>query len=102
MNRFVQLQTWYASHCNGDWEHSYGVKIDSLDNPGWWVKIDLTDTELEHVQFPQLSEHRSETNWLDCKVKDRVFEGAGDASKLETILGVFFDWARQHETSTAV
>lgn len=31
MNRFTQLQTWYVSHCNGEWEHTYGVKIDSLD-----------------------------------------------------------------------
>ena len=94
MNRFAQIQTWYASHCNGEWEHAYGVEIDSLDNPGWWVKIDLTGTELEHVPFEPRREHLSDTDWLDCKVKDRVFDGAGDPAKLEIILGVFLDWAR--------
>jgi len=97
MNRFAQLQTWYASHCNGEWEHTYGVRIDSLDNPGWWVKVDLAGTELEQVSFAPRLEHRSEIDWLDCKVKDKIFDGAGDPSKLESILAVFLDWATQHE-----
>jgi hypothetical protein len=101
MNRLTQLQTWYVSHCNGEWEHTYGVKIDSLDNPGWWVKIDLIGTELEHIEFSPRSARRSEVDWLDCRVKDKVFEGAGDAAKLEDILGVFLDWATQHEKAVA-
>ena len=102
MNRFTQIQDWYAAHCNGVWEHTYGVKIDSLDNPGWWVKIDLTGTELERADFPPRVEQRSESDWLNCKIKDRVFEGAGDPSKLETILGIFLDWARLYETQAPV
>jgi hypothetical protein len=101
MNRFTQIQDWYAAHCNGDWEHSYGVRIGSLDNPGWWVKIDLVGTELEHAGFDPRVEERSESDWLHCKIKDGVFNGAGDASKLEVILGVFLDWATQYETSAA-
>lgn len=97
MNRFIQLQSWYASHCNGEWEHSFGVKIDSLDNPGWWVKIDLTGTKLEDAAFRPLLERRSEADWLDCKVKDKIFDGAGDPSKLEEILAIFLDWAGHHE-----
>jgi hypothetical protein len=31
---FEWLQEWYAGRCNGDWEHSFGVSTDSLDNPG--------------------------------------------------------------------
>src|SRR3954469_18783567 len=42
-----QLQRWYAQHCNGEWEHSYGISIQTLDNPGWRVKIDLHQTDLE-------------------------------------------------------
>jgi len=99
MNRLTQIQDWYAAHCDGDWEHTYGVKIVSLDNPGWWVKIDLIETELEHANFTPKVEQRTESDWLHCKIKDRVFDGAGDASKLEVILGVFLDWAKQHETS---
>lgn len=41
---FSALERWYASQCNGEWEHSYGVWIDSLDNPGWQVRISLRET----------------------------------------------------------
>jgi hypothetical protein len=34
------LMRWYLAECNGDWEHSYGVRVETLDNPGWSLKID--------------------------------------------------------------
>jgi immunity protein 53 of polymorphic toxin system len=37
-----RFQNWYQAHCNGDWEHHAGVTIDTLDNPGWSVRIHLT------------------------------------------------------------
>jgi len=51
MNVLAELQRWYESQCNEDWEHQYGVKIDTLDNPGWSVIIDLDDTDLEGKPF---------------------------------------------------
>ncbi|UCH44768.1 MAG: hypothetical protein JSV11_10785 [Nitrospiraceae bacterium] len=42
MNNFDRLNRWYINQCNGDWEHQYGIVIETLDNPGWRVKIDLT------------------------------------------------------------
>ncbi|WP_338708672.1 MULTISPECIES: Imm53 family immunity protein [Paenibacillus] len=39
MNTLKWLQNWYHENCNGDWEHSYDVKIDTVDNPGWSVEI---------------------------------------------------------------
>ena len=46
MDILCWLQNWYHSNCDGGWEHLYGVKIDTLDNPGWSVAIDLEDTEI--------------------------------------------------------
>ena len=40
------LQDWYLKQCDGGWEHEYGIKIETLDNPGWKVIIDLAYTEL--------------------------------------------------------
>ena len=97
MSRLKQLQDWYAANCNGEWEHTSGVKIESLDNPGWWIKIQLLGTGLERMDFVPLSESVSETDWLDCRVVDGRFEGAGDSAKLEIILGTFLDWAKQHD-----
>jgi hypothetical protein len=45
-NNLTWLMQWYLDECNDDWEHSYGVKIDTLDNPGWTLKIDLRETDL--------------------------------------------------------
>jgi|GEM_PF-3181522 len=39
MNVFTELTNWYQNQCDGDWEHKYGVSIETLDNPGWIVKI---------------------------------------------------------------
>jgi hypothetical protein len=30
-----RLSTWYQSQCDERWEHSFGLKIETLDNPGW-------------------------------------------------------------------
>jgi len=32
---FSRLETWFASMCNGDWEHTYGITLETVDNPGW-------------------------------------------------------------------
>lgn len=28
------IKKWYLNHCNGDWEHNYGITIQTIDNPG--------------------------------------------------------------------
>ncbi|MHC3815880.1 Imm53 family immunity protein [Streptomyces sp. DT9] len=45
------LQNWYAQQCDGDWEHEWGVKIATLDNPGWTIEIDLKETDLEEREY---------------------------------------------------
>ena len=44
MNLFEWLSKWYSSMCVDEWEHFYGIKIETLDNPGWIVTIDLLET----------------------------------------------------------
>ena len=51
MDILADLQNWYISNCNGEWEHQHGINIESRDNPGWWVKIDLMTTELLNKPF---------------------------------------------------
>jgi len=98
MTTIERIQEWYGRQCNGDWEHAYGVKIDTLDNPGWWVKIQLTGTDLEGKTFEAIQNglrsdgHPSERDWICCSVKDNVFDAAGDPNKLEPILRLFLDW----------
>jgi hypothetical protein len=98
MSTLDDLQAWYHGQCSGDWEHAYGVKIETLDNPGWSVRIDLTDTLLEGRPFEPVrrgdSDDPDDADWLDLQVADGRFVGHGGALQLETILRAFLDWAK--------
>jgi hypothetical protein len=94
----AQLQHWYACQCDGDWEHQYGVKVDTLDNPGWSVTIDLAGTDLEGRPFEPLERGLGDdasTDWHSRSVKENKFEGRGDSSKLAFMLRTFLDWAER-------
>lgn len=46
MNTLEVICNWFSSQCDGDWEHEYGIKIETVDNPGWVITIDITYTSL--------------------------------------------------------
>ena len=99
MSTLAELGRWYAAHCNGEWEHSYGVVVDSMDNPGWWVKIDLVGTELADRSFQplergEIDQNHSGPDWIRCKVANGQFHGVGDPTKLTEILQTCLAWAR--------
>jgi hypothetical protein len=86
-----RLQNWYLQECNGDWEHSYGVKIETLDNPGWLVTIDLTETNWEQLRVARRSTERSENDWVQVEVSSGKFVGCGGPMNLEEVLTLFFE-----------
>lgn len=92
-NRLIELQSWYLAQCDGDWEHQQGVRIDTVDNPGWSLSIDLHGTLLEGVTFAEVNIQRSEHDWLMCRRDALEFRGSCGPSNLEELLGVFLDWA---------
>lgn len=94
MNVLSEVQKWYASNCDGEWEEECGVKIDTMDNPGWSVLIDLGETNLEGKEFQRVENHPSEESWIECRVEADKFLGFGDPGRLEEILGIFIDWAK--------
>lgn len=87
------LQAWYRAQCDGTWEHAYGVRIDSLDNPGWSVAIDLKGTSLERVPMATVLRDNGPDDWIRLDAKDGQFVGHGDSSKLAAILAAFREWA---------
>lgn len=93
LNLLDWIQRWYSQQCDGDWEHSYGIKIDTLDNPGWSVRINVFETILEDKEFNLLKIERNENDWIHCRVKSGCFEGFGGVYNLEEILTLFKDWA---------
>jgi hypothetical protein len=87
------LQYFYSRHCDKDWEHSYGFRIDNVDNPGWLVEFDLNDTKLSGFDFKEYNIQRSEIDWIICKKKENKFVGYGGVFNLKEILKVFREWA---------
>jgi len=47
----ARLERWYAARCDGAWEHQKGVVIETLDNPGWQMRIDLDETGPSATEF---------------------------------------------------
>jgi hypothetical protein len=60
------LETWLDSHADGEWEHSHGLRIDTLDNPGWLITVDLS----EEASVKPSAWERSDTDWLRATVND--------------------------------
>jgi len=95
------LMNWYASSCDGEWEHAYGVKIGTLDNPGWSVAIDLRGTRLEGRQFEpvafnlDIDAENTDLRWHTCRVEDGKFVGWGGAFDLAVIIRVFRAWTER-------
>jgi hypothetical protein len=89
------LQRWYLTQCNGDWEHSNGIKIDTLDNPGWSLCVDLSGTTLSGRPFQPVSRLDHPSEWLDCKRTETQFQGFGGPLMLPELIHVFLPWAEQ-------
>ncbi len=92
-NVFKSLQKWYSQQCDGEWEHSYGISIETIDNPGWHVKINLEDTVIAEREFEEIRVDRNEDDWLICRVAEMNFVGIGGPLNLEEIISIFSDWS---------
>ncbi|MEU0188205.1 Imm53 family immunity protein [Streptomyces sp. NPDC006207] len=87
------LQSWYLSQCNDDWEHEFGVRIATLDNPGWTLEIDLTDTDLAGRKLHKTKHEPSKGLWLWSWSDGTTFHAACDPSSLNRAILRFKDFA---------
>lgn len=90
---FRWLMKWYSDQCDGDWEHCYGIRIETIDNPGWSIKIPLSETNLAAKNFQKLRIDRSESDWVRCFVENDSFLAAGGPFNFLEILHIFRNWA---------
>ena len=106
------LQRWYLANCDGDWEHTYGVEILTLDNPGWSVEIHVEDTPLAGAPFEPVKIERSDSDWLTCwvgvpdrpdrgRVQEEAFQAYCGPANLEEAIGVFLDWSHGSGLTTS-
>ena len=100
MNSVEWLEGWYRAQCNNEWEHHHGIAIETLDNPGWHVRVDLTGTAMQDVPMEvvgRLEDINHEglggkQDWLCCSVEENSFVGAGGSGSLFAICDVFRGW----------
>lgn len=88
MDIFEWLTNWYSSNCNDEWEHTYGIKIDTLDNPGWSFKADLVGTEEEGKRV-SMKIMNNDNDWFEINSDGEIFTAYGDASKLQFLMNKF-------------
>lgn len=93
MSTLQEIQAWFQSHCDGDWEHGEGIRISSLDNPGWAIDIDLHGTELAAKPHEPVDVERNELEWLRSWTQDGKFLVRCGPGDLEKGLRSFLDWA---------
>lgn len=98
------LSQWYLDQCDDDWEHGFGVKIDTLDNPGWSLSVDLDGTDLEGRAFAPVYDGVLEKEqpvqggngyipWLVCRVEGSKFKAFGGPRDLVRMIQTFRSWA---------
>lgn len=95
-NALAELQAWYAQQCDGEWEQTYGISLQSHEGPGWRLRVDLAWTALDGKPFEAVDKRRKE-RWLICQVNADQFVGACDLHSLEELVLTFIDWARDSE-----
>lgn len=83
------LMSWYQSRCDGDWEHQHGVRIGTLDNPGWTLDVDLAETPYAGRSLPRKMIERSEDDWVSVEVTGDCFRADGGPGNLSEMIEMF-------------
>jgi hypothetical protein len=92
MHVLAKLASWVEANCDGDWEHQFGVRICTIDNPGWLVKVDLSGTALAGRILPLQRAERTESDWIHLHSDGLIFTAAGGLGNLEEMLTEFLEW----------
>ena len=86
MDSLTRLQSWYAARSDGEWEHGFGVRIETIDNPGWSVAIDLQGTAQSAYVVDRVNLECSETDWVHLWKADLQLKGACGPENLGELL----------------
>ena len=101
------LQEWYFAQCGDEntvvetvtdepYQWAHGITIETLDNPGWAIKIDLANTSLQSKYFSKVEVDNDEpedgNDWYICYVEDEVFHAYCGPTHLTTVIRIFKEW----------
>lgn len=71
------------------------VQINTLDNPGWSLKVALGGTAMASRTLQPIEINRTEADWCHCFTRDGQFMAFGGARNLGEAIGRFIAWANQ-------
>jgi hypothetical protein len=83
------LSEWFSSHCDGDWEHESGVRLETLDNPGWRLRVDIVGTGVDGRVLPRSKVDLGAGRWLWTSADGESFEASCDARSLRELVAAF-------------
>lgn len=83
------LQTWYSDRCDGDWEHEFGIKITTIDNPGWLLEVDLVGTDSEGFSMEKSRIEKGRERWMISWSDGKKFRVACDPLSLSESFVLF-------------
>ncbi|WP_199753230.1 Imm53 family immunity protein [Actinoplanes sp. ATCC 53533] len=86
---FDYLANWYAAQCDDDWEHEFGIRLQTLDNPGWNLQIDLVGTELEGQVLGMTRRDLEGGGWIVVAADGALFEVSCDPMSLRLAIHEF-------------
>jgi hypothetical protein len=95
MDQLPRLQRWLLENCGDDPPEGL-ISIESTDDPGWSVLVDLSHTPLAERPFDPVEEDEDPAaglRWISCSVYDGMWSGVCDAGQLPRVLDIFLDWA---------
>lgn len=93
MSNISRLTKWYEAQCLNEWHEEFGIRIETLDNPGWSLKIDLQKTGLSQRDFDESKIERTERDWVVVRKSGGMFEAFGGPANLDEMIGMFLAWA---------
>jgi Immunity protein 53 len=70
----------------------YGVRIETLDNPGWRIRIGLHDTKKQDASLAKIKITRSQNDWILYSVEEETFQVACGPKNLSEAIDIFVSW----------
>lgn len=98
------MQGWFTAQCSGDWEHDEGIRIETLDKPGWSLRTRLTHTAWGQNRFSGPRLNAMSHDWVHAWVEGGAYNGVCGPTNLSEALFIFREWvsgwlaAHRHES----
>ncbi len=93
---FIWLMYWFWSQCNGDWEHEYGIVLDTTSEGKWKLDISISNSILDGVEFISNDFIANAGNEVECKFDNQSLVVYADTQNIIRVLQSFRAWAEPY------